>query len=82
MEQNKWTLFGIGLILMNVLVLLCLLFILDQSIGTNQSLEGRVKWLENKMIEHTKPVIQISRGTVYNTEGQIVLETHDDNKTK
>lgn len=77
MENNKGILISIAIIMMACLILLCLLFILDTSIGTNQSLSDRVTWLENKMIERTKPIIQVNRATIYNTEGEIVLETKE-----
>ena len=78
MEQNKGLLINIVLILMTFLILLCLLFILDTSIATNQSLVNRVAWLEDKMIERVKPIIQINRATIYNTDGEIVLETNEE----
>jgi len=78
MTENRWQLFvGIGLLLATILILLSLLFVLDTNIGTNQSLRDRVTWLEEKMVERTKPVIQINRATIYNTEGEIVIETLD-----
>ena len=77
MRIDRWTLFGVSLILLTCLILLCLLFILDTSIATNQSLRDRVTWLEDKMIERTKPVIQVNRATIYNTDGEIVLETKE-----
>lgn len=75
MTENKTIFFIIGLLTASCLVLLCMLFVLDTSIGTNQSLRDRVTWLEDKMIERVKPVIQVNRATIYNTEGEIVLET-------
>ena len=77
MEINKGLLFSVSLILTTCLILLCLLFILDTSIATNQSLRDRVTWLEDKMIERVKPVIQVNRATIYNTDGEIVLETKE-----
>lgn len=38
------------------------------------TLEERVKMLEEMMREKTRPVIHIERGTVYNSDGEIVIE--------
>ena len=75
MEPNKWVFISIGIFLLSLVMLdLCTLFFLDASVGTNQSLRDRVASLEDKMIERVKPVIQINRATIYNTEGEIVIE--------
>jgi len=68
------------LLALTSLTLVSLLIILDTTIATNQSLGARVTWLEDKMIEKVKPVIQVNRATIYNTEGEIVLETNEDKK--
>jgi len=75
MEPNKWVFISIGIFLLSLVMLdLCTLFFLDASVSTNQSLRDRVASLEDKMIERVKPVIQINRATIYNTEGEIVIE--------
>jgi len=81
MEQNPWIYFGVGLLSTICVLLLCLILVLDTSTSTSQSLEDRVAWLEDKMIERVKPVIQVNRATIYNTEGEIVLEVNDNGKT-
>lgn len=38
------------------------------------SLEERVETLEELMREKSRPVIHIERGTVYNSDGEVVIE--------
>ena len=38
------------------------------------SLEERVATLEEMMREKSRPVIHIERGTVYNSDGEVVIE--------
>jgi len=77
MIDNKITLMFIGGLLIICLMVLSLLFILDTNVSTNAALRERVTWLEDKMIERVKPIIQINRATIYNTEGEIVVEELD-----
>jgi len=77
METDRNTLIGICALTIMVIILLAMLFILDTSLGTNQSLQSRVTWIEEKMVERIKPVIQVNRATIYNTDGEIVIETLD-----
>ena len=51
------------------------LIIWDKKAAQRQSIEDRIEWLEEKMIERVKPIIQVNRATIYNTDGEIVLET-------
>ena len=53
------------------------------------SLEERVATLEELMREKSRPVIHIERGTVYNSDGEVVIEDrhkdkdrHQDTKTQ
>ena len=53
------------------------------------SLEERVATLEELMREKSRPVIYIQRGTVYNSDGEVVIEDrhkdkdrHQDTKTQ
>lgn len=39
--------------------------------------EARIEHLEQQMLEKTRPVINVESATIYNTDGEIVLETHD-----
>ena len=80
MENSKITL-GV-LLALSCLIVICLLFILDTTVATSQSLGSRVTWLEDQMIKHTKPIIQVNRATIYNTEGEIVVETLDTKEKK
>ncbi|MCG7853120.1 MAG: hypothetical protein MIO92_11425 [Methanosarcinaceae archaeon] len=77
MQLDKYTGFAIIALLMISLILICLMLILDTNVATNGSLRNRVTALEEQMIRRTKPVIQINRATIYNTEGEIVVETLD-----
>ena len=77
MQLDKYTGFAIIALLMISLILICLMLILDTNVATNGSLRNRVTALEEQMIRRTKPVIQINKATIYNTEGEIVVETLD-----
>ena len=77
MQLDKYTGFAIIALLMISFILICLMLILDTNVATNGSLRNRVTALEEQMIRRTKPVIQINRATIYNTEGEIVVETLD-----
>lgn len=77
MGTDRNTLIGICALMIMVIILLAILFILDTSLGTNQSLRDRVTWIEEKMVERSKPIIQVNRATIYNTDGEIVIETLD-----
>ena len=76
-ENNNGLIFLLAGILIIVLVCIIAALYFDTVTATRQSLEDRVTWLEDKMIERIKPVIQINRATIYNTEGEIVIEGLD-----
>ena len=59
---------------------LTLILTFDTFSSVQESLENRISLLEEKMIERVKPVIQINRATIYNTEGEIVIEVLEDKK--
>jgi len=59
-------------------VTFCLIMIgalaIDWYMGTADSREARITLLEQKMREKTRPVINVQRATIYNTDGEIVIE--------
>ena len=71
---------GLATFIIFIIVILAAAALWDKSSATKQSLVDRVSLLEEKMIERVKPVIQINRATIYNTEGEIVVEVLEDRK--
>ncbi len=59
------------------MILILALLLWDTNSSTIVSLNDRISLLEEKMIERVKPIIQINRATIYNTEGEIVVEGLD-----
>lgn len=56
--------------------------ILDTRNMERSSLDRRVATLEEMMREKTRPVIHIERGTVYNSDGEVVIEDRHKNKDR
>ena len=76
-KNNRNIIFSILFVITTIGFCFFELLYFDTTLATRQSLESRITWLEDKMIERIKPVIQINRATIYNTEGEIVIETLD-----
>ena len=67
----------IGLIILVVFLAVALVYagaVWDERDMSNKSVNERIAFLEEQMKEKIRPVIQINRGTVYNTDGEIVIE--------
>jgi len=62
------------LIYMAAVTLFILVAVWDWRTGTDDSLNARIALLEKQMKDKIRPVIQINRATVYNTDGEIVIE--------
>ena len=59
------------------------LIVLDSRNMERLVLEERVEMLEEMMREKSRPVIYIERGTVYNSDGEVVIEDrHKDTKAQ
>ena len=61
-------------ILMIVLILALALILWDWHAGLDDSVDARIALLEEQMKDKIRPVIQINRATVYNTDGEVVIE--------
>ena len=46
----------------------------DRSLGQKESMEGRIELLERKIEEKFRPMIMVNRATIYNSDGEIVIE--------
>ena len=46
----------------------------DERTMSAESVNDRIALLEKQIKDKIRPVIQINRGTVYNTDGEIVIE--------
>jgi len=67
----------IGLIILVVFLAVALVYagaVWDERDMSNKSVNERIALLEKQMKDKIRPVIQINRGTVYNTDGEIVIE--------
>ena len=67
----------IGIIILVMFLVAALLYagaIWDERTMSADSVNERVALLEKQMKDKIRPVIQINRGTVYNTDGEIVIE--------
>ena len=62
------------LIFMAVVTLFILVAVWDWRAGTDDSVDARIGLLEEQMKDKIRPVIQINRATVYNTDGEVVIE--------
>ena len=73
--RGKKGFFYAGVIFMGLALFLVWAVILwDWRTGTDGSVNDRIALLERQMKEQIRPVIQINRATVYNTDGEIVIE--------
>ena len=61
------------LILLSIIAGLSILLI-DLHWGTSESIEARLALQERKLMDRVRPVIQINRATIYNSQGEIVIE--------
>jgi len=62
-----------------ILILSCLviglgLMLLDFHTASNEAVLARLELHEKKLKEKTRPIIQVTRATIYNTDGEIVIE--------
>ena len=67
----------IGIIILVVFLVAVFLYagaVWDERTMSSESVNDRIALLEEQMKEKTRPVIQINRGTVYNTDGEVVIE--------
>lgn len=62
------------LIFMAAVTLFILVAVWDWRTGTDDSVDVRIALLEEQMKDKIRPVIQINRATVYNTDGEVVIE--------
>ena len=62
------------LIFMAAVILFILVAVWDWRTGTDDSVDARIALLEEQMKDKIRPVIQINRATVYNTDGEVVIE--------
>ena len=52
----------------------------DQTKMCNESIEARIELLEKQIESKIRPIIQINRATVYNTDGEIAIETIEETR--
>ena len=64
-----------ALVLFLIAVFIYAVAVQDQTKMCNESIEARIELLERQMESKIRPIIQINRATVYNTDGEIVVET-------
>ena len=67
----------IGIIILVVFLAAALLYagmVWDEKTMSDDSVNDRIALLEKQMRDKIRPVIQINRATVYNTDGEIVIE--------
>ena len=67
----------IGVVFLIVFTVAAFLFagiVWDEMTMSGDSVDARIALLEEQMKEKSRPVIRINRGTVYNTDGEIVIE--------
>ena len=73
MKTDKMVKWGLIFLIFTVTIALTLIA-WDWRIGVDDSVNDRIALLEKQMKDKIRPVIQINRGTVYNTDGEIVIE--------
>ncbi len=74
-NRGKKGFFDAGVIFLGFALILALAVILwDWRAGVDDSVNDRIALLEKQMKDKIRPVIQINRGTVYNTDGEVVIE--------
>jgi len=49
----------------------------DRSRGEKDAAEARIELLERKMEEKFRPMIMVNKATIYNSDGEIVIEEHE-----
>ena len=67
----------VGIIILVVFLLVAFLYagaVWDEKTMSSDSVNDRIALLERQMKDKVRPIIQISRATVYNTDGEIVIE--------
>ena len=67
----------IGIMILVVFMVAAFLYagaIWDEKTMSGDSVNDRIALLERQMQDKIRPVIQINRATVYNTDGEIVIE--------
>ena len=73
--RGKKGFFDAGVIFLSFALILALAVILwDWRSGVDVSVDARIALLEEQMKDKIRPVIRINRATVYNTDGEIVIE--------
>ena len=67
----------IGIMILIVFMVAAFLYagtVWDERTMSGDSVNARIALLEKQMKDKVRPVIQINRATVYNTDGEIVIE--------
>ena len=67
----------VGIMILVVFMVAAFLYagaVWDEKTMSGDSVNARIALLEDQMKEKIRPVIQINRATVYNTDGEIVIE--------
>ena len=73
--NGKKGFFNAGVIFLGFALILALAAILwDWRVGVDDAVDDRITLLEKQIKDKVRPVIQINRATVYNTDGEIVIE--------
>ena len=73
MKTDKMVKWGFIFLVFSVMVAFAVI-LWDWRAGVDDSVNARIALLEEQMKEKTRPVIRINRGTVYNTDGEVVIE--------
>ena len=60
-----------------ILIAVGSMMVYDARDKDSESMEARVEILERQMKQKIRPVINVARASIYNSDGEIVIEEHE-----
>ena len=74
--MKRWA-YNLMTVMLLIVFLLMGISLYDWKYGSDTGVDARIELLEKQMREKTRPVINIQRATVFNSDGELIIEKRE-----